>query len=215
MSASKTSSEVTTRRAGSSSAAQQDKSVVLPRAGGTGEHDGEAWLDRCSQEPGQRLRERSHLAQLVQCAEGDAGELPDVEHQVASLGEVTVDDVEPCPTDELGVLQAVLVIEGAMGRAGIVEDLREDPPDVVVIVEDLAVIAAHAPCRFTNMASGAFVRPRRAAPAPRYGTLAPGDLRLPRVFWETRASAAEGPYPSIWYTDVEPSAGWIEFRGAM
>ena len=47
-----------------------------------------------------------------------------------------------------------------------------------------------------NVASDAFVLPRRAAPTPRYGTLAMGDLRLARVFWDTGYSVVARPYPS-------------------
>ena len=77
-------------------------------------------------------------------AERDAGELPDVDHHVAAPADVAVHDVEAGTVVELGVLQALGGVELAMGAGGVVEDLGERADDVVVVVEDLVVVAASA-----------------------------------------------------------------------
>ncbi len=86
----------------------------------------------------------SRADQLVEVPEHDAGELPDVDHDVAAPGDVAVDDVEPGAVVELGVLQALGRVELAVGAGGVVEDLGEGAHDVVVVVEDLVVVARRA-----------------------------------------------------------------------
>jgi hypothetical protein len=81
--------------------------------------------------------------ELVELADLDAGELPDVDKDVPVASDVPVDDVQPGPGVELGVLEALRRVELAVRTAGVVEDLGQDPPDMVVVVEDLVVVAAH------------------------------------------------------------------------
>ena len=146
-SASNTSSATTTRSDGSSSAAQHDSRVVLPEPGAPGEHDGQA---------GPHARPRgtaaacgvsmSRSTSSSRRPEGDAGELADVDHEVAAAAEVAVDDVEAGAVVELGVLEALGGVELAVGAGGVVEDLGERAHDVVVVVEDLVVVAARPRC---------------------------------------------------------------------
>ncbi len=84
------------------------------------------------------------LDELVERPERDAGELADVHHHVAAAADVAVDDVQPGAVVELRVLQALGRVELAVARGRVVEDLGERADDVVVVVEDLVVVAARA-----------------------------------------------------------------------
>ena len=77
-----------------------------------------------------------------QRAEGDPRELADVHEYVAVAADVAVDDVQAGPGVELGVLQALGGVELAVAAGRVVEDLGERPQDVLVVVEDLVVVAA-------------------------------------------------------------------------
>ncbi len=76
---------------------------------------------------------------------GDAAELADVHQHMAAAGDVAVHDVDPGAVVELGVLQALGGIQAAVRRRRVVEQLRENPHDVVVVVEDLVVVPRRAP----------------------------------------------------------------------
>ena len=76
---------------------------------------------------------------------GDAGELADVHDHVAAAADVAVDDVQAGAVVELRVLEALGGVELAVRAGGVVEDLREGADDVVVVVEDLVVVAGCAP----------------------------------------------------------------------
>ena len=58
--------------------------------------------------------------------------------------DIAVDDVEAGPVVELGVLEALGGVELAMRAGGVVEDLGQRADDVLVVVEDLGVVAGHA-----------------------------------------------------------------------
>ena len=77
---------------------------------------------------------------------------------VAAAADVAVDDVQAGAVVELGVLQTLGRVELAVDWRGVVEDLGERAEHVVVVVEDLVVVAADGPmCRFTKIASGALI----------------------------------------------------------
>ena len=86
--------------------------------------------------------EREALNRAVGTAvrSGHAREPPDVDQHVPAPGDVTVDDVDPGAV-ELGVLQALGRVERAGGGRGVVEQLDERAHHVVVVVEDLVVVA--------------------------------------------------------------------------
>ena len=86
-------------------------------------------------------RQHVPLDELVEVAERHAGELADVHHDVTAAADVAVHDVQPGAVVELRVLQALGRIELAVRARRVVEDLREDPDDVLVVVEDLVVVA--------------------------------------------------------------------------
>ena len=116
-SASKTSSAMTTRSDGSSSAAQQDSSVVLPEPGRAGEDDREPGPHARPQELGRPARSSmSRSTSSSSSRNGHAGELADVHHHVAAAADVAVDDVEPGAVVELRVLQALGRVELAVAR---------------------------------------------------------------------------------------------------
>lgn len=73
---------------------------------------------------------------------GDARELADIDEQMPVPPDIGVDDVDPGPAVQLGILQTFGGVELSMGSARLVEDLGQDPPDVIVVVEHLAVVAA-------------------------------------------------------------------------
>jgi hypothetical protein len=60
-----------------------------------------------------------------------------------------VHDVDPGARVELGVLQTLRGVELAVGGRGVVEQLGQGPQDVVVVVEDLVVVA-RGPAMPTN-----------------------------------------------------------------
>ena len=114
----------------------------LARAGRAGEDDREPGADARPKEVGDAAIEHVPLDQLVERSERDAGELADVDDDVAAAGDVAVHDVEPGPVVELGVLKTLGRVELAVRCGGVVEDLGEGAKDVVVVVEDLVVVAA-------------------------------------------------------------------------
>ena len=140
-SASNTSSATTTRRAGSSSAAQHESSVVLPDPGAPAT----TIVCRARTHAARKRRGRGGqhvpLDELVEVAERDAGELADVDHHVTAAADVAVHDVQPGAVVELRVLQALGRVELAVRARRVVEDLGEGADDVLVVVEDLVVVA--------------------------------------------------------------------------
>ena len=123
-------------------AARQERG--LARAGGAGEHDRELGPHAGGEEPGHGRAEHVAGHQFVERAEGHAGEAADVDHQVAAAADVAVHDVQPRPVVELGVLQALGRVELAVAGRRVVEDLGQRPRHVVVVVEDLVVVARRA-----------------------------------------------------------------------
>ena len=158
MSTSKTSSAMTTRRRGSSSAAQHESIVVFPEPGAPAKIDRAVGPHAGLEEGGDGAGEHVPADELVEVPEHHAGELADVDHDVAAAGDVAVDDVEPGAVVELGVLEPLGGVELAVGAGGVVEDLGEGPDDVVVVVEDLVVVAGRrrrGAC--TKISSGALI----------------------------------------------------------
>ena len=102
-SASNTSSAMTIRRDGSSSAAQHESNVVLPEPGAPA-MTMESRRGRSAQETGGPLIERAAPDELIERAVRDAGELADVDEQVTVASDVTVHDVQARAVVELGVL---------------------------------------------------------------------------------------------------------------
>ena len=146
MSVSNTSSATTTRSDGSSSAVVHDSSVVLPDPGGPANTIDSRARTQAAQEarpPGAVSMSRSTSSSSV--AERDAGELADVHEHMAAAGDVAVHDVDAGAVVELGVLQSLGRIELAVGRRRVVEQLGQRAHDVVVVVEDLVVVARRAP----------------------------------------------------------------------
>ncbi|MEZ5207899.1 MAG: hypothetical protein R2690_13195 [Acidimicrobiales bacterium] len=123
-------------------AARQQRGLARTRS--AGEHDGQPALHAGAEEASGGIAEHVALDQLVELAEGHPGELADVDHGVAAAAHVAVHDVQACARVELGVLEPVGRVELAMAGAGVVEDLGQDPHDVVVVVEDLVVVAVVA-----------------------------------------------------------------------
>ncbi len=113
----------------------------LARAGGAGEHDRLARAHGGPQEFGGGGVEHVAVHQVLQAAVGDAGELADVDQEVTVAPDITVDDVQAGPVVELGVLEAFGGVELAVRAGGVVEDLGQGPHDVLVVVEDLVVVA--------------------------------------------------------------------------
>jgi hypothetical protein len=120
-------------------AAGHEGGLARPRR--PGEHHGEAGADAGPQERRHLRRQHPALHQLVDPLERDPGELADVHHHVAAAGDVAVDDVQSGAVVELGILQALGGIEGAVGRGAVVEDLGERAQHVLVVVEDLVVVS--------------------------------------------------------------------------
>ena len=87
-----------------------------------------------------------HVAadQLVEVTECKAGVLADIDEHMPVAPDVAVDDVQPGTGVELRVLEALGGIELAMRRGRVVEDLGQRAHDVLVVVEDLVVVAARA-----------------------------------------------------------------------
>ncbi len=143
-SASKTSSAMTTRLAGSSSAAQQDSRVVLPEPGAPANTIERSARTHSARKRATGLGEHVALDELVERAEGDPGEPADVDHGVAAAADVAVHDVQAGAVVELGVLQAFGRVELAVARRRVVEQLGEGAGEVLAVVEDLVVVARGA-----------------------------------------------------------------------
>ena len=154
MSDSKTSSATTTRSDGSSSAAVHDSSVVLPDPGGPANTIDSRARTHAASRTRDLAGEHVALDQLGERPERDAGELPDVDQHVPAAGDVAMHDVDPGAVVELGVLQALGRVELAVRGRGVVEQLGEHAHHVVVVVEDLVVVARRAPVAAHEQASG-------------------------------------------------------------
>jgi len=115
--------------------------VVLPEPGGASEHDREVGPDAGGEEAGSGPVDHVALDELVEGVERDSGEAADVDHGMAAAADVGVDDVQSGAVVELGVLQSFGRVELSVAGGGVVEELREDPGEVVAVVEDLVVIA--------------------------------------------------------------------------
>jgi len=114
-------------------------------------------------EAGDRQVEHVPLDELVQSADLDAGELADVDQDVAVAADVVVDDVEAAAVVELGVLQAFGGIQLAVAAGGVVQHLGERAQEVLVVVEHLVVVAGCAgvpACRFAKIWSKSFANQR-------------------------------------------------------
>ena len=140
-SASNTSSAITTRNEGSSSAAQHDSIVVLPAPGAPANDDRLPRLHAGRAEIGSLCSEHVALHELVERSVRHAGELSDVDDHVAVTAHIAVDDVQPGAIVELRVLEPLGGVELPVERVGVVEDLRQRADDVFVVVEDLGVVA--------------------------------------------------------------------------
>ena len=127
----------------------------LAAAGGAGEDDGGAGFDASGEEACGGGGEGAAFGELAEGAVGDAGELADVDEEVAAAGEVAVDDVEAGAVVELGVLESFGGVELAVGAGGFVEDLGEGADDVVVVGEGFVVVAASAVVAFDEDLGGA------------------------------------------------------------
>ena len=105
------------------------------------EDDREGSAHAGSQKGGDGGVEHVALDQLVEAAERDPRELADVHQHVPVAGHVAVDDVQPGTGVELRILEALGRIELAVGARCVVHDLGQGAEDVIVVVEDLVVVA--------------------------------------------------------------------------
>ncbi len=96
--------------------------MVFPEPGGPAKTMDSRARDAGSKELRGTAVQHLPLDQLVERAERQAGELPDVDEHVALPGHVTVDDVQPGTALELGVLKPLGGIELAVGARRSVED---------------------------------------------------------------------------------------------
>jgi hypothetical protein len=116
----------------------------LARARRSGHEHGQARSHARPQKRGHGRIEHVEVDQLAQLPDLHARELADVDQHMTVAADVAVHDVQPGARVELGVLETLGRIELAVRTARIVEDLGQDPPDMVVIVEDLVVIAGQS-----------------------------------------------------------------------
>ena len=113
----------------------------LAGAGRAGDDDRRTGVDTCREERRGALVEHPGVDELGQITERNARELADVHDEVTTARDVAVDYVQPSAAVELRVLQTFRWIELAVCGRRVVEDLGERAEDVLVVVEDLVVVA--------------------------------------------------------------------------
>ncbi len=198
-SASNTSSAITTRLAGSSSAAQHDSSVVLPDPGAPAKTIESPARTASVRKAGHGRARHVARHQLVERVERDAGEPTDVDDEVTTTGDVAVDDVQARAVVELRVLQTLGRVELAVAHRGVVEDLGERAGDVLVVVEDLVVVARPAlvPLHQDHVGGVDHDLPHVGVVEQRGQRPVAGDVAEGPLGHERRLGQLEGPDPAL------------------
>ena len=133
---------MTTRSDGSSSAAQHESIVVLPDPGGPANTIESRGVDARPQERGRLGREHLAFDELVErCVDGTPVNLRmlTIRWPPRAMSPWTM--CRRAPSSSCASCRPSVGVELAVGAGGVVEDLGERAHDVVVVVEDLVVVA--------------------------------------------------------------------------